>query len=414
MVSVGPVGPSSFTGPKKTLRSSSDQSTGQSTDQAKIHDAQADVTNAVAQIQEQSKQVAHEGQAQIDHLKENYEHEFLTESAREENQIANEKLKGYEKLRDLQRTQNAEISRVKREGEAELARLNNYYRDTTYNAEQRGDELLRSVESKNQQRLNFENKTGGAAADQIRHDKNIEIEQLQADRDLQIPTLEKQAHDLYDKKRVETEAAITKSSEKLDSNYHDIEKSHQDSMARLTNETYAQLQKARLDSSRKLSAYGERQSDPFYKLMDLQAEFEDQGDKYVLTARVPEHEQRNVTVAIRGNQVVLSGTRKNEERVELEPGHEKGTSSYQSFMESFAFTHPVENSMLTHEFKGDRVIVTVPKKLLASEYHPHKMKPARTQVQKPDFPANLPHVGDEFTPQGEIAGTTGSRPLVKE
>jgi hypothetical protein len=58
--------------------------------------------------------------------------------------------------------------------------------------------------------------------------------------------------------------------------------------------------------------------------------------------------------------------------------------------------------------------VTVPKKLMATEYKPYKAKPARAQVQKPDFPANLPHVGDELAPQGEVAATKGSSTLVKE
>lgn len=414
MSSVGsppPLGPStslaSSVGPKKAVRSASSP-------QDKIRDAQSQAESTVAQIQDQTKQVAQQGQAQIDHLKEDYDREYLTESSREENQLNTEKLKGYEKLRDLQRTQNAEQARVKRDGEAELARLGNHFREATYNAEKHGEETLRSTESKNQQLLNYETNQGNMAADIIRKNKALELEQIQADRDLQISTAEKQAHDLYEKKRVATQEAIQQSSEKLDSNYKAISQTHQDTMARLTNETYAQLQRARLDSSKKLSAYSERQEDPFYKLMDLQANFEDQGDKYVLTARVPEHEQKNVTVAIRGNQIVLSGTRRNEERVEIEPGHQKGTSSYQSFMESFPFAQPVESLMVTHEFQGDRVIVTVPKKAIASEYHPHKMKPARAQVQRPDFPANLPHVGDEIAQSGEIGSRRGSSPLVKE
>lgn len=404
---MGPTGPSSFGGPKKSVRSAS-------TGQDKIRDAQAQTESMVAQIQDQSKQVAQQGQAQIDHLKEDYDREYLTESSREDNQLSNEKLKGYEKLRDLQRTQSAEEARVKREGENELARLNGYYRDATYNAEKRGEDLLRTTESKNHQQLNFETNQANLSAEMLKKNKNLELEQIQADRDLQISIAEKQAHDLYEQKHNATQEAIQKSSEKLDADFKTVSQTHQDTMARLTNETYAQLQRARLDSSKKLSAYSERQEDPFYKLMDLQANFEDQGDKYVLTARVPEHEQKNVTVALRGNQIVLSGTRRNEERVEIEPGHQKGTSSYQSFMESFPFSQPVESRMMTHEFQGDKVIVTVPKKLIANEYHPHKMKPARAQVQKPDFPANLPHVGDEIAQRGEVASRPGSNPLVKE
>jgi HSP20 family molecular chaperone IbpA len=385
-----------------------------SSDQSKIREAQADVTNKITQLQDQAKQVALEGQTQVDQLKENYEREALAESTRQETQIASEKSQGYEKLRELQRAQNKEEARVKREGEAELARLNDYYRDAEYKAERRGDELLRTTESKNTQRLNFELDTGNKAAEQLKHDKRIELEQIQADRDLQIATAEKQAHDLYEKKRDATQSAIEQSSEKLDNEYRQISQTHQDTLSRLSHETYSQLQRARLDSSKKLSAYSERQEDPFYKLMDLQAEFEDQGDKYVLTARVPEHEQKNVSIAIRGNQIVLSGTRRSEERVELEPGHQKGTNSFQSFMESFPFAQPVEARMMSHEFRGDQVIITVPKKFIANEYHPHKMKPSRAQVQRPDFPANLPHVGDETTSRGEVSATRGSGTLVKE
>jgi HSP20 family molecular chaperone IbpA len=394
-------------GPKKSARSSSE-------DQSKIREAQADVSNKITQLQDQAKQVVIEGQTQVDQLKDNYEREALAESSRQETTLANEKSKGYEKLRELQRAQNAEEARIKREGENEIARLNNYYRDAEYKAEQRGDELLRTTESKNTQRINFELDSGNKAAEQLHHDKRIELEQIQADRDQQIAITEKQAHDLYEKKRDATQNAIQQSTEKLDSQYHEIEKTHQDTLDRLTHESFSQLQQRRLDTSRKLSAYSERQNDPFYKLMDLQAEFEDQGDKYVLTARIPEHEQKNVTVAIRGNQIVLSGTRRNEERVELEPGHQKGTSSYQSFMESFPFSQAVENRMMTHEFHGDHIVITVPKKLIANEYHPHKMKPSRLQVQRPDFPANLPHVGDESAPSGEISATKGSSTLVKE
>lgn len=414
MASIGsppPIGPSGHlagtSGPKKSARSLS-------SDQSKIREAQADVASKVSQLQDQAKQVAIEGQSQVDQLRENYEREALAESSRQETTLASEKTKGYEKLRELQRAQSKEEARVKREGESELAKLNDYYRDAQYKTEQRGDDLLRTTESKNTQRLNFELESGNRAAEQLKHDKRIELEQIQADRDQQVSIAEKQARDLYEKKRDATQNAIEQSSEKLDSNYRTIAKTHQETLDRLNNETYSQLQRARLDTSKKLSAYSERQEDPFYKLMDLQAEFEDQGDKYVLTARIPEHEQKNVSVALRGNQIVLSGTRRSEERVELEPGHQKGTSSYQSFMESFPFSQAVESRMMTHEFRGDQVIVTVPKKLIANEYHPHKMKPSRAQVQKPDFPANLPHVGDETTSSGEVSATRGSKTLVRD
>jgi HSP20 family molecular chaperone IbpA len=403
----GSSGLSTLSNPKKAARSAV-------SDPNKVKAAQAEVADQVSQIHDQLKQVEQEGQAQVDHLKENYSREAVAESSREETLYASEKLKNYERLRDLQRSQAAEYARVKREGEAELARLRLYYHDATLESEHQKDELLRSTQEKNQKQIDYESSTGRMAADQIVSEKNVKIHQLEADRDQQITTLEKQAHELYDKKKAQTQEAIEKSSAKLEADFQNSTQTHQETLARLTNTTHSQLQKARLDSSRKLDAYNERQNDPFYQMMDLQAQFEDQGSQYVLTARIPEHEQKNVMVAIRGNQIVLSGARRNEEKVQVEPGHQKTTSSYQSFMESFPFTHPVESSKLSHEFKGDQVIVTVPKKTLATEYRPYKMKPARAQVQRPDFPSNLPHVEDELAPKGEILAKNGSGPLVKE
>jgi HSP20 family molecular chaperone IbpA len=370
----------------------------------------------VNEIQDELKQVSHDGETQMNNLKENYERQALAEDSRQETLLASEKNKGYENLRDLQRTQAAELARVKREGENELSRLTNYYRDATSRAEQSGTEMLRDTTNRNQRQLEYETHTGSAAADEIRQEQQADLQRIQAERDFRVGTLEKQARETYEKKRAETSEAIEKSNSRLETDYKQVSEQHQQTMARLNNATYSELQKTRLDHARKLAAYDQRADDPFYQLLDLQADFEDEGDKYVLTARIPEHEQKNISVAVRGNQIVLSGTRRNEEKVELSPGHLRGTNSYQSFMESFPLAQPVDVYRVTHEFKGDRVMVTIPKKAMASEYKPHRPTPHRIAVQKPNFPPNLPHVGDDDATK--VAQTEpasgGSETLVKE
>ena len=72
----------------------------------------------------------------------------------------------------------------------------------------------------------------------------------------------------------------------------------------------------------------------------------------MLTATIPEHEQKHVPVSVKGNQLVLSGYRRNEEKLELEPGRSQGTNAFQSFLETFPITWPVDANKMTREFEG--------------------------------------------------------------
>ena len=206
---------------------------------------------------------------------------------------------------------------------------------------------------------------------------------------------------------------MEESARNLEKRFDETSRAHQEILGQLQNDSFNQLQQTRLDYSRKLAAYSERQSDPFYRMMDMHAELTDEGNRYVLTAKIPEHEQHALSIAVRGNQIVISGTRRAEEHVELDAGHERGTNSYQSFMESFPFAHPVEAGLLTKQFDGDRVTINLPKKTLQTEYRPFKAKPKKIEVQRPQYPPNLPHVQDETTISGEAPGHRGSGTLEK-
>ena len=154
---------------------------------------------------------------------------------------------------------------------------------------------------------------------------------------------------------------------------------------RLQGEAARKLDELRSGTSHKLSAYGERQADPFYKLLDLQARLEEESDHYVIRARIPEHEQAKVTVSVQGDRIVLTGSRRNEERQELEPGHIESTNAFQTFTESFPILWPVDTRGMTRHSDGDWLTVTLPKKSRAPA--PHYQPPVgKIAVDRPRFP----------------------------
>jgi HSP20 family molecular chaperone IbpA len=167
----------------------------------------------------------------------------------------------------------------------------------------------------------------------------------------------------------------------------------------MENRASQQIRSIRKDTSEKLAAYSSRQSDPFYRMKEVGARLHDEGDAFVLTATIPDYEQKHVNVTIRGNQIVISGYRNNEEKLEESPGHVLGTNSFQSFEESFPLNWPVNAKELTREFHGDRLIARVPKQGQYAKPGPYQgPKPAKARVEPPHFPPNI-HVAENESPK---------------
>ncbi len=97
-------------------------------------------------------------------------------------------------------------------------------------------------------------------------------------------------------------------------------------------------------------------------------------------------------MTVRGNQVVLTGTRRNEEKLEIGPGRSQTTNAFQTFLETFPMNWPVEAKLLSKSFEGDQLTVIIPKKAIDFEYRSpvKKSTAARARVERPKFPDNLP------------------------
>src|SRR5262249_44054691 len=114
-------------------------------------EAAAQERAAAQRIQDSQRQVKDstiDAQNQLDHIREDYSRRDEMETARGEASLEAEREKGYEQLRALKRQQEAELSKTRREGERELAQTRDYYRDTTYNEEKKGQDTLRKLQQK--------------------------------------------------------------------------------------------------------------------------------------------------------------------------------------------------------------------------------------------------------------------------
>jgi HSP20 family protein len=159
---------------------------------------------------------------------------------------------------------------------------------------------------------------------------------------------------------------------------------------RINRNTTEDIHRLQESTARKLDAYNDRLHDPFYQLVVTDAKLSENSDSYVLTATIPPHEQEQISINIRGNQLVLSGNRRSKEKIEDAPGRELSTSSFQTFSETFPLDMPVDSRALSRRFDGDQLTVTIPKRLNYKPAPMHEIKKAEPiRAERPKFPDNL-------------------------
>lgn len=382
------------------------------TAQEEVASSTTALNEQVARNQQAMQDAQHEADAGLEHMREAYDQAATAEGNNEEETLSKQRLKGYEQLRDLKRQQEVELNRTRREGERQLKESGEYYRDTIYSQSRKGEEDLQAMKNRQAHEIEYQTSTGQSDVNLKKAEHAHALEELKQRQDEQYAQVSGTAHAEYERMKGNSMLAQQQENEKFGGDYKALMDSNQKSIDDLRSKAGDQIKQIRQDTAQKLSAYGSRQSDPFYKMVDLNAELSDEGDHYVLKANIPAHEHDHVSVALKGNTLVLSGSRRNEEKLDLGSGKFKGTSAYQSFNESFPLAFPVDRNALTKEFKGNQVIITVPKSTSAS-YHQQfqaKAQPERVRAERPHFPGNLPGVseetGDAHSPTDKKSGRT--------
>jgi HSP20 family molecular chaperone IbpA len=392
----------SGSGPAKTPKSS------RGTSALGAEGESREATRAAMQMQrEASQQIAattkavqearREADSQIDEIRDQYEVRADAAAAREEEAYNSQRQNGYERLKDLKRNQEAELHRVRREGERDIAKLSHYYMDTAYKTERAGDQKLQEIKSQQAGQLGYAERLKDDDVKAAQETYQRQAAEVREGTEERLARLTAEAAKDYERIRGQSVEATAKADESYTEKYNNRVRESARTLGALEQRAADGIREIRRDTSQKLAAYSSRQSDPFYRMLDLNADLEDAGDHYVFTATIPQHEQHHVSVAVKGNQLVMTGYRRSEEKLEIEPGRTQGTNAFQSFLETFPIAWPVDAKKMTREFEGDQLTVRIPKKndFAYRSQAEEKVKVARARLERPKFPDNLPHVSQD-------------------
>jgi HSP20 family molecular chaperone IbpA len=393
------------TGPKPAAARGESRLSDNQTSTAAAAAGQSEAARQIEQAQNLIRQSERDSEVQLSHVRAENDQELTSERVRNESAIESQRTRGYEELRELQRRQAAEVGRVKREGERELANTQNFYQDSIQKAEHEG--ARKSRETLTQEAIMNQTEDGAAqfAHRELRSQHASQLESLKATQEAQLGEATEAQAKYLETTRTNSLQARAKTDENYGRLFEDSVTTHQATLDRINAQASRELSTLRADTAQKLAAYSSRQNDPFYKMLDLQAELTEHEDHFQLTARIPEHERDHINVNLLGDRLVLTGARRNEEKLDLSeiaPGRSQSTSAYQSYSESFGLPWPVDARGLSKVYDGDHLVVTIPKK---NEFSKAPMKaqgpPERYRAERPQFPGNLP-VGPP---------TKGSKPL---
>lgn len=367
--------------------------------------AEREATRRISDAHTVAAQAEKEAREKVDSLKDEYQRQSMAESARQEAAIENTRQKGYRNVREQQRAFQSEAAKTRRAGDEDLTNLKNHYRDAIYATKTRNDQDLDAEKMNHSRALEFEQASARQEVEAAQKENTFKFETMRAEHDERLQNLTAAERKEYEDMKAKTAAAKESAREHFESTYQKITGDQQKTLDRVNREANANLIQTKLSTGRKLDAYASRQSDPFYKMMDLDATVQETSDAYILRASIPNHERDSVVVSIKGDNLVISGTRKNEENHKAEDGTSQGTSSYQSYFRSFPVTWPLDSKGMSREYNGDELIVTIPKKTRNDAYKPYAAKrPETVRAERPRFPANLPYQDLASSSPGNTAG----------
>lgn len=270
-------------------------------------------------------------------------------------------------------------ARARRERERDVREAERESQDQIDAARRHADDESREIERRAERerdragaRIESESEHSGRQLDQVRtegykrlHDlkrrqeAELALQQKEGETTQQDLSTARAAEEQLQAKRDERRGAAE---QKYTEQFRQVLGDQERSIERLNTRAGRALDRLRQEGAERISAYDSRSEDPFYRMVNLDAELRDTGEAFELRARVPEHEQENVRASVRGNQIVLTGTRRSQDDVRLDEGRARSTASYQTFRESFPIDWPVDPGSMTRESRGDEMVFTFAKR----------------------------------------------------
>jgi HSP20 family molecular chaperone IbpA len=315
------------------------------------------------------------------------------ETAKNEGELAASRDKHNERLQDLRHRFNQAEGDLRRTAEKNVRvtseRLDDQFNDLTHNGEKRNRELASRLNNQE----DYERLASRNRLESLRRDNHQQLESTVKLHQDKMKDIYKANDKKFNELRTNHEQATEKATDHFEQRLKTTLDVNEQLLRRIDSDAADKLESLRSSNTERLDAYRDTRRDPFYRSIELRASLSEAKDGYVLTARIPKHEQKNISINVRGNQIVLTGKRQSTERIDGKPGETLETSNYQSFSKTFPITWPVEPTYLTKEFVGDTLIVSIPKKEFW-EANPilreRKIKPDQAKANRPNFPSDLP------------------------
>ena len=319
--------------------------------------------DTAAEIQENNNRLHREGEISLNHLRDSYERQYDSQKTHQEGTLELDKEKASNDLRETQKRQSAELNRVRRDGESEISKLKNYYRNQSSALDKKGREQIVTTQLQAQQIEDSERRNHNHLLDHLKGENQSRVEMMTAENDLLFNELKKAKQEKVENLQTEHQASFIKVTEDLRTQLQQVQDNHSHVLGDIKTKSQQKLGDLQEQALLNVSNYQEKLADPFYQPLDLNTKFTETKNEFILTATIPKHEQKNISVSISGDKLTLSGYRQHKQEIELEKGTDQSTASYQSFHKNFPLTWPVESKKVTRQFQGNQLTITIPKKL---------------------------------------------------
>lgn len=353
--------------------------------------AEREANDRIQKANQKVKQAEVEAQAQIEEQRDRFERRYQGESAVAEGRLEDMKSKNYEQLRKMKHQSDIESQRIKRTVEAESAKLRENYEQINEQIAREGEKKFRDTTIKNHQLISAEQRKAMDQLDTVRALNTQTLLNLQNEKEIALNQLTNEAQKKHKALEEKTIVAAEQDQLAYADKYESAVKGHRNALQTVESDAKAHLDAKKLAYQRRIDAYSNSRSDPFYQPVTINAQMSDNDDHFVITANIPANEQNQVSITMKGDtELVIAGHRRAEEKIEKD-GHTRTTSSYQTYSESIPLNWPVDPKGMTREWDGDRIIVRLPKQTFdASAPKRPKRTIANARMERPQFPKDLP------------------------
>lgn len=360
-------------------------------------DAEKRARERITDAKKKTEEAEREARTRVDQIQDEYARQTEASAARNAESYENQQMKGYQAVRELQQRQQAELARIRRQGEKDLEDLKLRYKGEIARVERDGNEQFDELQKSNLNKFELESSRGTQERDLLAREQELQMATAKEIFEYKKNNIEKRQEEELSKASQGVEEEQKRLGDHFTERLDFIRNQYEDTLARTSLATKRDLYDLQLSNRERLAAYSSRSADPFYAMRVLDSDFFETDGAYVVKVRAPEHEASKLGATIQGHRLVISGQRRNSETVEEGPGKQHSTHSFQSYQETFPLREPVDPKGLYKSYEDGVYTVILPKVTRETSFAdieaPMKRKPtaseASMKIQKPQYPRTL-------------------------